>query len=218
MYGCTDNDKRDIRGRLRNRDDNNTYSSGTAASSVTTMEAICHPLLLAGILAEHERNRHRERVRIDVLRLLHLSGRLTSVRLEEWDLEANHPSKNSGFDSDFDDNDDNKIEFKTAALNPTHAMNLWMDVHDLRNGLQSWQDQLRALAHHVDELELTEFCPRDNDREEEKDRKTKLRNVGIRIKERLLEIIKDYDEYIRECGLNMEGMQIATGLVGLLSS
>ncbi|KAJ2902499.1 protein kinase [Zalerion maritima] len=105
----------------------------------------------------------------------------------------------------------------------TEAMSRWMEVHHLKNGLQSWQSRLREMIAHMDELDRTVYAPAPANAAAAaaaaqppppapEDAKRKQRAVGLRIKERLEEILEDYEGYIRSCVMNMDGMTLATSL------
>ncbi|KAI0550436.1 hypothetical protein F4679DRAFT_542373 [Xylaria curta] len=147
-----------------------------------------HPLLLIGIFTELERKRQLNLVRdgLDTLQntILNLSRQTSDSR----NLEGNR------------------------KLSTTHAIDPWLDIHHLKNSLESWKEQLAKIVAHIDELSETwfNFVPSDSD--DERAEKCQVREVGKRIKERLLEIVCDYDAKIRECVMIMEGMNLATQL------
>lgn len=97
----------------------------------------------------------------------------------------------------------------TEKLEPPTAR-LWLEISHLRNGLGNWQCQLRNMMDHVEELETTEFA---SDKPSNYANFQQFREVGVRIRERLQELVDEYDEYIRECTIIMEGLTLATQLV-----
>ncbi|KAH6997410.1 hypothetical protein EDB80DRAFT_897078 [Ilyonectria destructans] len=96
----------------------------------------------------------------------------------------------------------------TKKLEPPTA-DLWLQISRLRNGLGNWQCQLRNMINHVEELGSTEFA---SDKPSSYSNVQKFREVGVRIRERLQELVDEYDEYIRECTHIMDGLTLATQL------
>lgn len=93
---------------------------------------------------------------------------------------------------------------------------LWLEISRLRNGLGNWQCHLRKMIGHIEELNATEFDWNKHPGSGAIHSKAKLRQVheaGERLKERLQELVDEYDEYIRECTHIMDGMTLATQLV-----
>lgn len=97
----------------------------------------------------------------------------------------------------------------TKKLEPPTA-DLWIQISRLRNGLGNWQCQLRNMINHVEELGSTEFA---SDKPSSYANVQQFREVGVRIGERLQELVDEYDEYIRECTHIMDGLTLATQLV-----
>ncbi|KAI0183768.1 hypothetical protein EV127DRAFT_506397 [Xylaria flabelliformis] len=151
-------------------------------------DAACHPLLLIGIFTELERKRQLNLVR-DGLDALHST--ILNLSRPAGDVGS------MGVDRE---------------LSGTHAIDPWLDIHHLKNSLESWKEQLAKIAEHIDELSENwfNFLPSDSDNEGAE--KCQVREVGKRIKERILEIVCDYDAKIRECVMIMEGMNLATQL------
>ncbi|KAI1127753.1 hypothetical protein F5Y10DRAFT_265771 [Nemania abortiva] len=77
----------------------------------------------------------------------------------------------------------------------------WLETYFLKIGFEAWKDQLPKVIAHIDELSQAQF----ND-------DYKARKAGERIKDRILEIIYDYDETIRECDMNLESLKLANKL------
>lgn len=89
----------------------------------------------------------------------------------------------------------------------------WLDIYYLKIALQSWKKQLQKVVDHVEELSAM-WCERTGHNEETSGTfQSKAQDAGIRIKERLLEIMDDYDEKISECEMITEGMTLANSLV-----
>ncbi|TRX87790.1 hypothetical protein FHL15_011312 [Xylaria flabelliformis] len=151
-------------------------------------DATCHPLLLIGIFTELERKRQLNLVQ-DGLDALHDTILNLSISSDE--------SGTVGGDRE---------------LSTIHAIDPWLNIHNLKNSLESWKEQLAKFAAHIDELSETWFNLLPSDPDDERAEKCQLREVGKRIKERILEIVYDYDAKIRECVMIMEGMNLATQL------
>ena len=114
-------------------------------------------------------------------------------------------------------------EKKSPSLTPTPLVNedssvrLWLEIGDLRNGLETWRAQLVKMLSHVEELDRSHFCVNSGINEETKFKGDALREAGERIKERLQDLIDENDEFIRECVKSMDGMTLATQLVGAIT-
>jgi hypothetical protein len=177
-------------------------------------DARAHPLLLPGILAELER---RRQIALVMEWLAKLNQKVNSLGKRATAYETIFPAKGAD-----------------GAIDP------WVKVHYLKNGLENWRDQVEKMITHVDELDRDYFAARtpasdvaDEPRspvatastmsddsgermvvspDEAEKRKAVMRRTGARIKDRLKEIIAEYDEHIRECVLIMQGMTLATQL------
>lgn len=146
-----------------------------------------HPLLLVGIFAEIERKRHLRLVKNGLEDLLKTVSSL-SRHGAEWKTIAPQEDESR------------------------HAIDPWLEIHYIKNGLENWRNQLLKMIEHVDEL------PTRSDLYPSIDFTEKAEEPDVRIQERLREIVCDYDEKIRECEMIMEGMTLATSLVRLLIS
>ncbi|UKZ53295.1 hypothetical protein TrVGV298_007087 [Trichoderma virens] len=85
---------------------------------------------------------------------------------------------------------------------------LWIKISHLKNGLENWKTQLRKMFDHTQELEDINFVPT----KVWTSRRDRLKECGKRIKERLRDLIDEYDDFIRECDHIMAGMSLATQL------
>lgn len=88
-----------------------------------------------------------------------------------------------------------------------HPVDPWLETHHIKTGLENWKSQLRKMTQHVEEL------PGKCWRYHEMEFHNKGEEAGQRIKERLEQIMIDYDEKIRACEMIMEGTTLATSLV-----
>lgn len=190
VYGCSPETIREITRRLSLAGD-----------------AICHPLLLPGIFAELERERHFDLVQNGLTQRLQFVTNL---------LQNNtYDCKSRGV--------------KEEDMSTTDSVDLWIAICHLRNGLKKWKQQLVLMAGHVDELSQTHcqttvvaqaVLPGATHAENGGllDFDTEMRKKGAMIKERLAEIMVAYDEKVRDCNMIMEGMTMATQLVRMRST
>jgi hypothetical protein len=110
---------------------------------------------------------------------------------------------------------DEKSEVGSARTNPStikdsETIMEWMEISSLRGGLEAWKIQIRRLTEHVHELNRS-WLDRNIIMSGQEVRM--MAAYGSRIKERLLQIINEYDEKIRACSTAMDGMSFATQMV-----
>lgn len=173
-------------------------------------DTICHPMLIPGIFAEIERERQIALVSKHQTALLrtvtHLSNQL------HW---KEIPAVRGDNEAAGDANDRQSDEY---------YMEPWLHVSHLKNGLENWKEQLLKMVEHIDELSATVFLSADETENspvrlhEEEKFKEKMRDFGRRMKQRLLEIISDYNEQTRACERTMQGMTLATQLVSFYTN
>ncbi|KAL6815020.1 hypothetical protein J3E69DRAFT_346588 [Trichoderma sp. SZMC 28015] len=90
---------------------------------------------------------------------------------------------------------------------------LWIKISHLKNGMESWKTQLLKMLDHLQELEDADFGMNSNNLNEVwNSRRDGLKECGKRIRERLRDLVDEYDEFIRECDHIMAGMSLATQL------
>ncbi|KAI1098003.1 hypothetical protein F4804DRAFT_346684 [Jackrogersella minutella] len=179
MYGCTDETTEKVVSRI-------------SKCELSTF----HPLTLPIILADIERNRHDDMV-------LEYSNKLVQRAFDIGQSVQNSRSshQSSTLDPEKPDTDIfNPIEDNDTLVN-------WLEMNNIRNGLESWKAELQNLLQHIYELErvhngvlepLTDDVAHD------------MRRQGIRIEERLIQIINEYDEKVRQCSTVIDGMSFAT--------
>ncbi|KAK4060844.1 uncharacterized protein Triagg1_10536 [Trichoderma aggressivum f. europaeum] len=91
---------------------------------------------------------------------------------------------------------------------------LWIKISYLKNGMESWKTQLRKMINHVQELEAADFGMNRNIPTEVWDkRRDELKECGHRIRERLRDLVDEYDHFIRECDHVTAGMSLASQMV-----
>lgn len=166
-------------------------------------DAICHPLLLPGIFAELERERHFELVEDGLTQRMQFVTNLLENNTYDW--------KSRGA--------------KEEDMSTTDSVELWMAICHLSNGLKRWKQQLLLMTSHVDELSLTHFrttvaqadllAVNHTENGGQLDFDTQMRKKSVMIKERLVEIMVAYDEKVRDCNMIMEGMTMATQLASI---
>ncbi|PTB81850.1 hypothetical protein M440DRAFT_1397020 [Trichoderma longibrachiatum ATCC 18648] len=90
---------------------------------------------------------------------------------------------------------------------------LWIKISHLKNGLENWKTQLRKMVEHTKELEDRDFgMKRDVQTHAWVRRRDALTECGARLRERLQDLMDEYDDFIRECDHIMAGMSLATQL------
>ncbi|KAF0637689.1 hypothetical protein FPSE5266_07338 [Fusarium pseudograminearum] len=103
---------------------------------------------------------------------------------------------------------------KETKEDPEPAVVLWQNTSFLSNGLLNWQTQLRKMLEQVQDLDDTRFGISTSEYDPQVELKlARLREVGLRIKTRIQDLIYEYDEHIRQCNHITEGLRLATQLV-----
>jgi hypothetical protein len=168
-----------------------------------------HPLLIVGILAELERERHMKLVQERVFALL------TRVRA----LSRGEA-----------------VSVSSEMVRENYSVDLWIDVSQLRIALGAWLAELRKVVGCVKELEglLEEeeggWGEKGGLKLEEMEKgygedekggkgykwKKSVRKTGRRIQKRLGEIMAEYELKIKECSMVLDGMALSAQLVGTL--
>lgn len=174
-------------------------SEAIAARIENSEEASTHPLLMMGILAEIERERHLALVKDKVHALLQ---RVYSLSHQE------------------------QISETSVLGDENYSVDSWYGVSQLRSGLETWKEQLQKMISHVSELELDILSTTEPVKEPGNGHsalpKSNWRNqciqTGRRIRKRLLEIVSQYDEKIRECSIVIDGVTLATQMVSAYCS
>lgn len=164
--------------------------------------SLAHPMLLPALFAEMERYRQIELVRDKTTKL---SERLDILAQSAGEHDVGSKDQKGGY---------SEKKEGTAMI--------WIELSKLRNGLSDWQTQLHRMIEHVDELNRGEFSlptkimdgkhqtPEDKFSEE---KILRARREGARIREGLVALVDEYDQYVRECTHLMDGMGLVTQLV-----
>ena len=154
-----------------------------------------HPLLIAGIFAELERERLLNRVEGLVDRFLLRTEALCN-ETRSWRQILNCQGE------------------KTSDL-----LQLYNDSRNLVKGLGAVKVQLSKMIDHIQELEsFRGQNPHDEKSENrmlkvERQRRRRIKQIGGRIRERLLEISEEYDRKIDDCRMVMEDLTVTTQMV-----
>lgn len=103
------------------------------------------------------------------------------------------------------------ISVASPTESPEELMQLWLKVSALKRGLETWKTQLEKMLLHCQHLT---FEGSQDDEAITED----LEQTGERIEQRLMEMIGEYEEKIRECTTVIDGMVLATQLVRYISA
>ncbi|KAJ0168064.1 hypothetical protein CTA2_10433 [Colletotrichum tanaceti] len=155
-------------------------------------DATCHPLILSGIFAEVERRRQLRLVDEGTAEFLDAVSSLNNTKnrlFGNGDILGSVSSARSRDDS--------------SAIDP------WLKISHLKNGMQSWKDQLLKMVAHADELNESYFKPDAGSPVAVNEFRSHMRRIGGRIKDRLEDIIRDCDEQMRKCQTNLDGIILA---------
>ncbi|KAG8163100.1 hypothetical protein KVR01_007578 [Diaporthe batatas] len=157
-----------------------------------------HPLLMPGIFVELERTRHLEIIEQSVGAI---EKRITTLAYTSQQMEAMASSQRDK------DNHEKRDQ--------------WLDTTYLRNSLTSWNEQLRTMEAHLNELIDGQFPHRNGVHPSTRARRKgkqaevdtdrlRMERISIKIRNRVSEIIKEYDDKIRDCTMRVDGMAMAT--------
>lgn len=185
LYGCSDNNRALITKRL-----------SRAVSS------IYHPLAIPLLFCDIERKRHFDLINPIITKLVArargISKPPVSAPIRSW-KSVRSESSSSGQSGRF------------MVENPEDLMTLWLEVNDLRRGMETWRQQLQKMMVHCEELmrptsrRYLLVTTHDADS-----------RAGHRIMARLGELEGEYDEKIRQCTNIIDGMVLAAQLVRFL--
>lgn len=159
-------------------------------------EEATHPALMPGIFAELERSRHMRLVQSKI------------AVLEMTILEVDHQS------DDIDTAHRARVDKRNVKKRTT-----WLDTTYLRNGLLSWSTQLERMIESLTRLEMDPSFRRNPIFSREYDtavgefehaRQQDMEIVGSKIKARLNIIRDEYQDWIRDCTMRVDGMAMAT--------
>lgn len=172
-----------------------------------------HPLTLPTILADIERGRLFQKVDQLVKKLVKKAVNISSAPgtlISSTKAGGTKPEGSGQPDA--------------TTESPEELMKLWLSVNGLRRGLEAWKTELEKMLSHCRALaferptaallfENLDSSTIDYDEQLEQNQITGLKESGVRIGQRLQELIGEYDERIRECTMIIDGMALATQLV-----
>jgi hypothetical protein len=92
-----------------------------------------------------------------------------------------------------------RIAEQSASMD---LVQLWMKIRYLSSRLETWKQQILKMITHIDELAHTLF-----------QYQLDLVKEGKIIKERLMDIVIEYDDMCRKCNLVTDGASLAIGIV-----
>ncbi|KAI4864465.1 hypothetical protein F4820DRAFT_334923 [Hypoxylon rubiginosum] len=155
-----------------------------------------HPLTLPTIVADIERNRHINMVGDYVSKLMQ---RVLDIGQE---IRTSTPTCHSSTS----ESEKPDISHFNPPRDLASVMD-WLEMRHIRNGLENWKTELQMLVHHIAELgrvhhDMIETSTGDVAQD--------MKRQGVRIHERLIQIINEYDGKIRECSRVIDGLSFAT--------
>ncbi|TGJ88275.1 hypothetical protein E0Z10_g452 [Xylaria hypoxylon] len=153
-----------------------------------------HPMVLVVLFAELERDRLDRLVRNKISCLVQQIVGITENR--------NYTLDKTGLPS----------------ISPPLATSIqdWLEMGNLRNGLQAFKQKMRDMIEHIDELQDILLNP-ENDKYSfaanlDRDILRGLADTGLKIKERLKHLVDEFDEHIHKCATIIDGVGLASQL------
>lgn len=200
---------------------------------------VFHPMMLPTIFADAERDRQIELVREKLEQLGRRIDHITYTKVDSkpastfhdemrsptgseksflrFRLFKGHHSQRSMTASSSSSAENGGVGPSRLNASPGKAeiptAKLWQQISRLRIGLCNWQRQLLKMISHVEDLNRVEFAPLCPTLKYTETQRLQFIQTGERIRDRLQELVDEYDEYIRECSHIMEGFSLATQLV-----
>jgi hypothetical protein len=136
--------------------------------------AVLHPLIMPTILAELERRRMIDMVRESVGEL---RTKVINYGRQQADIAGDHDKE---------------------------TLSLWLQIHHMRNELESWRKELLSLQTHARELS------------ESGELNNIMKEKGEKIYERAEEMIREYEENAGLCTMVLDGLALSTQFVSSL--
>ncbi|KAI8623223.1 hypothetical protein F5Y19DRAFT_481969 [Xylariaceae sp. FL1651] len=153
-----------------------------------------HPMVLVVLFAELERDRLDRLVRNKISQLIQRIINIT----ENTSLL---PGRN-----------DSPSPPTPLAMSITE----WLELGDLRNGLQAFRRKIQDMTEHLDELQGALFNQNNENNNNivglDPQRLRGLEDTGMKIKERLKHLMDEFDEHIRKCATIVNGVGLASQL------
>lgn len=149
-------------------------------------DAWTHPMLIMGILAEIERERHLKLVQDPLFSLLQRVRSLSYA---------------------------GTVSTTSKLTKEDYSIDLWIRVNQLRIQLRTWKKQLGKMQDHI--LELERIIKEDPRYRTDEGRSWRSRAIetGRRAHKRLAEILSEYEEKVQECSMVIDGMTLSAQLV-----
>ncbi|TLD27143.1 hypothetical protein PspLS_04354 [Pyricularia sp. CBS 133598] len=141
--------------------------------------AVSHPLLLPGIFAELERQRHKSLIEKT---LLVVESYIYEREVLQQSLEEGGGGQAAAME---------KLERNIRKRNT------WLETTYFRNGLVSWNTQLGRMADEAEALGSPA-------------QKSPMADMSSRVGRRVHEIRNEYEDWIRDCTMRLDGMTMAT--------
>ncbi|KXH50739.1 hypothetical protein CSIM01_01588 [Colletotrichum simmondsii] len=199
---------------------------------------VFHPMMIPTIFADTERDRQIELVREKLGELGRRIDDITRTKIEVKTALSFHdePESPTGSEKSFlrfrlfqghhsqrsaTASSSSSTESTNSGSNPPVTMpvkaeiptaKLWQQISRLRIGLSNWRRQLLKMIAHVEDLNRVEFAPQCDFPRYTESQRLQFFQAGERIRDRLQELVDEYDEYIRECTHIMDGFSLATQL------
>ncbi|KAI7781257.1 hypothetical protein LA080_014916 [Diaporthe eres] len=183
LYGCKGNIRNGISDRLKGCN-----------------HVVYHLLTIPALFCDIERNRHFHlldpvvkkfvKKAVNISKPQNLASRSSKLAYSSSTASADITSRPGGESEDL--------------------MKLWLQVSDLKRGLETWKQQLENLILHCETLGTGQTRRATEDPEDLDARQ--LMDAGKRIKERLVELKCEYDEKIRQCADIIDGMVLVAQL------
>lgn len=177
IYGCPDSIRDEIINRL------------TQCNNV-----VHHPLAIPTIFCDVERNRHFNLVEPVISKLVDKALKIS--KRQRWSSMSSKFIRRISTGS----TQSTEVTVETEDL-----MKLWLQVSDLKRGLETWKQQLEQLITHCEDL--------DRGATQQSFDELEFLESGRRIRQRLIELKCEYDEKIRQCAHIIDGMVLAAQLV-----
>lgn len=184
LYGCTENTRNGIIDRLEGCN-----------------HVVYHPLAIPALFCDIERNRHFHLLDPVVKRFVKKAVNISKPQnLASRSLELACSSSSAA-----------SADSSRPGEESEDLMKLWIQVSDLKRGLETWKQQLENLILHCESLGTGQTRRATEDPEDLDARQ--FMDAGKRIKERLVELKCEYDEKIRQCADIIDGMVLVAQLV-----
>lgn len=183
LYGCTETVRKDMTDRLERCN-----------------YIVHHPLAIPVLFCDVERNRHFHLLDPVIRKFLNKAVNISKPQVLASPSAEHNCSNTTASSPESRPNEDSE-----------DLMTSWLQVSDLKRGMETWKQQLQNLISHCEGLGTSQLGQANEDSENLDARQFK--DAGKRIKERLVELKCEYDEKIRQCADIIDGMVLVAQLV-----